>query len=160
MIWSLNDLFTNAVDYRTYRLEISSVHYDVSTARLINRYRKKLEVQMKTHTFGGQDPIEVLGLIARFKMAFHHNGVIESAAVWDFQFYLIWKVYALLQSRLHGNTMVVLAEQRKLLESCSEVVKFLLRTYATEEVIYEAVSDVTSFHQSSNMMEEVYSNHL
>ena len=48
-----NDLFTNAVDYRTYRLEIRSARYDVSTARLINNYRKKLEVEMKTHIFGG-----------------------------------------------------------------------------------------------------------
>ena len=37
---------------------------------------------------------------------------------------------------------------------------FLLRTYATDEVIYEAVGDVTSFRQSSNMTEEVYSNQL
>ena len=56
--------------------------------------------------------------------------------------------------------MVVDAEQRKLLETHVEVVNFLLRTYATDKVISEAVGDVTSFRQSWNMAEEVYSNQL
>ena len=115
---------------------------------------------MKTHTFSGQDPIAVLGFLARFKMACDHNGITEGAAVWCFQFYLTGQAHALLQSRLNGNTMAVDVEQRELLETYPEVVNFLLRTYATDEVIAEAVGDVTSFRQSSNMTEEVYSNHL
>ena len=160
MIRPLNDLFTKAVDYCTYPLEIRSARYDASTARRINHYRKKLDVQMKTHTFGGQDPITVLRFLARFKIACDHNGVSEGAAVWCFQFYLTGQAHALLQSRLHGNIMVVDAEQRELLQTYPEVVNFLLRTYLTDEVISEAVGDVTSFRQSSNMTEEVYSNHL
>ena len=66
----------------------------------------------------------------------------------------------MLQSRLNGNTLAVDAEQRELLETYAEVINFLLRTYATDEVIAEAVGDVTSFRQSSSMTEEVYSNHL
>ena len=87
VIRPLNDLFTKTVDYRTYRLESRSARYDASTARRINRYRKKLEVQMKTHTFGSQDPIAVLVFLARFKMACDHSGVSEGAAVWCFQFF-------------------------------------------------------------------------
>ena len=155
MIRPQNDLFSKAIDYRTYRLESRSARYDASTALRINRYRKKLDVQMKTHTFGGQDPIAVLGFLVRFKMACDHNGVSEGAAVWCFQIYLTGQAHALFQSRLHGNTMAVDAEQRELLETYAEVVKFLLRTYATDEVISEAVNDVTSFRQSSNMTEEV-----
>ena len=41
----------------------------------------------------------------------------------------------MLQSRLQGNTMAVDAEQRELLETYAEVVKFFLCTYATDEVI-------------------------
>ena len=145
MIRPLNDLFTKAVDYRTYRLESRSARYDASTARRINRYRKKLDVQMKTHTFRGQDPIAVLGFLARFKMACDHNGVSEGAAVWCFQFCLTGQAHELLQSRFHGNTMAVDAEQRELLEPYAEVVNVFLRTYATDEVISEAVGDVTSF---------------
>ena len=56
--------------------------------------------------------------------------------------------------------MEVDAEQRKRLETYPEVVNFVLRTYTSVEVISEAVEDVTSFRQSSNMTEEVYNNHL
>ena len=160
MIRPLNDLFTKAVDYPTYRLESRSARYDESTARRINCYRKKLEVQMKTHTFGGQDPIAVLGFLARFKMACGHNEVSDGAAVWCFQFYLTGQAHDFLQSRLHGNIVAVDAERREPLETYAEVVNFLLRTYATDEVISEAVGDVPSFRQSSNMTEEVHSNHL
>ena len=114
---------------------------------------------MKSHTFSGQDPITVLGFLARLNMACEHNGITEGAAVWCFQFYLTGKAHALLQSRLNGN-MAVDVERRELLRTYPQVVNFLLRTYATDEVISEAVGYVTSFCQSSNMTEEVYSNHL
>ena len=160
VIRPLNDLFIKAVDYRTYRLESRRTRHDARTAQRINCYRKRLYVQMKTHTFGGQDPIAVLGCLARFKMACDHIGVSEGAAIWCFQFYLTGQAHALLHSRLHGNDMAVDAEQRELHETYAEEVNFLLRTYATDEVISEGVGDVTSFRQSSNMTEEVYSNQL
>ena len=47
-----------------------------------------------------------------------------------------------------------------MLETYAEVVYVLLRTYATDEVTSEAVSDVTSFRQGSNMTEEMFSKHL
>ena len=56
--------------------------------------------------------------------------------------------------------MAVDAEQHELLETYAEIFNFLLRMYAMDEVISEAVSDVTSFCQSSNLTEEVYSNQL
>ena len=103
---------------------------------------------MKSHTFSDQDPIAVLGILARLKMACDHNGITEGAAVWCFQFYLTGQAQRLLQSRLNGNTMAVDVERRELLRTYPQVVNFLLRTYATDEVISEAVGDVTSFRQS------------
>ena len=160
VIRPLNDLYNKAVDYRTYRLESRSARYDASTARRINRYRKKLEVQMKTPSFRVQDPIAGLGFLARFKVACDPNRVSDGAAICCFQFYLTGQAQALLQSTIHGNTIAVDAEQCELLETYAEVVNFLLRTSATDEGISEAVGDVTSFRQSSNMTEEVYSNLL
>ena len=78
-------------------MESCSARYDSSAVRRINRYRKKLDVQIKTDTFGGQDPIVVLGFLGRFKMACEQNGVGEGAAVWCFQFYLTRQAQALLQ---------------------------------------------------------------
>ena len=115
---------------------------------------------MRSHTFSGQDPIAVLGFLARLKTACDHNGITEGAAVWCFQFYLTGQAHALLQSRLNGNTMAVDVKRRELLRTYPQVINFLLRTYATDEVTSEAVCDVTSSCQSSSMTEEVYSNHL
>ena len=145
MIRPFNDLFTKAVDYRTYWLGRRSARYDAINDRRFKRYQKKQDVQMKTHTFGGQDPIAFLSFLARFKMACGHNGINEGAVEWCFQFYLTGQAHVLIQSRINGNNMAVDAEQRVLLETYPEVDKFLLRTYAIDEVISKAVGDVTSF---------------
>lgn len=88
VIKPLNALFTKAVNYKAYRMERRSTRYNSEIALRISRIRKKLDVQMKSHTFSGQDPIAVLGFLARCKMACNHNGVSQGAAVWCFQFYL------------------------------------------------------------------------
>ena len=117
MIRPFNDLVNKAVDYCTYMSENRSACYDASTARRINSFRKKLDVQIKTHTFGGQDLSAVLEFLARFKMACNHNGVSEGPAVLCFQFYLTGPAHALPQLRLHGNTMAVDAQLREQLET-------------------------------------------
>ena len=160
MIRLLNGLFTRAVDHRTYRLENHRARYDTSTGGRILPFRTKLYVQMRTHTIGGQDPIAVLGFLARLNMSCDHSGVGEGAPVCVFPVYLTGQAHSLLQSRLNGNPMAVDAEQRDLLETYSEIVEFLLRTDSTDEVILEAVGDVTAFRQSSKMTEVMYSNHL
>ena len=84
----------------------------------------------------------------------------KSAAVWFFQLYFTGQAHALLQPSLYRITLAVDAEQRELLEPYAKVVNFLQRTYATDEVIFEAVGDVTSLSRSSSMTEDVYGNHL
>ena len=81
VIRPLNDLFTKAVNHKTYRLDRRSARDDSTVARQINRYSKKLDVQMRTYTFSGQDPIAVLGFLALLKVACDHNGITEGAAV-------------------------------------------------------------------------------
>ena len=110
--------------------------------------------------FSGQDLISMLGFFARFKMACEHNETAEGASVWCFPFFLTGQDRALRQSRLNLNTMAVDVERQQLLRTYPQVVNVLLRPYATDEVVSEAVGDVTSFHQISNMTEEVYSNSL
>lgn len=105
---------------------------DTGTARRINRYRKTLQVQIKTHTPGGQDAIAVLGFSARLQMACDNNGLTKGSAIWYFQFYLMGKVHASRQSLLHSSTLAVDLEQRELLETYLEPDNFMLRTYATD----------------------------
>ena len=160
VIRPLNDLFNKAVNYKTYLLERRGGRYDSKVARNINRYPNKLDVQMKYQTFSSQDPIALLGFLARLRIACDHNGITDGVAVWCFQLYLTGQAHALIQSRLIGNTMADDVERRELLRTYQQVVNVLLRTYATEEVISEATGGLNSFRQSSNMTEEVYSNHL
>ena len=115
---------------------------------------------MKSDTFSGQDPIAVLGFLARLKMACDHKGITERAAVWCFQFYLTGQAHALLQFRRNRNTMAVDVEPSEMFRTHPKVVKVFWHTFATNEVISEAVGDVTSFCQSSNMKGKVYSEQL
>ena len=80
--------------------------------------------------------------------------------MWCFQFYLAEQAHALLQSRLNANIMAADVERLELLRTYPQVVNFLLRTNATDEIISDAVGDVTSFRQSSSMAEMAYSNDL
>lgn len=65
MIKPINDFFKEALYYRAYRLEHRSSRYDAGTARLVNLDQKKLDLQMKTGTLSGRDPIAVMGFLAR-----------------------------------------------------------------------------------------------
>ncbi|CAN8074214.1 unnamed protein product [Agarophyton chilense] len=134
----LNELFTKVVEYRTYRLNDRSRKYKSKVARGIARYQKKFNVQMKEHSFSGADAISFLNFLQRFKTACNHNGLSERAALWCFQFYLTGSAHALIQSRLFGETGAVDVRRCKMLRTYSEVVNFLLTTYATDEVIADA----------------------
>lgn len=50
--------------------------------------------------------------------------------------------------------MAVDSKRSELLRTYKDVVKFLLQTYSTDEVIAEEYNDVLSFRQSSPMKEE------
>ena len=141
-------------------MERRYVRYESSAEPNINRYRKNPDVPMKSLIFSGQALIAVLGFLESVNIACDHNGITKGATLWCFQFYLTGQAHALLQSRINLNIMAVDLEQSEMLRTCPEVVNFLLRTYAADEVIYEAVGDLTSFCQSFNMTEEVYNNQI
>lgn len=53
---SVNTLFTEALDYRTYRLRKTSIRYDNAVPRKISKWAKMVEVQMKNRLFSAADP--------------------------------------------------------------------------------------------------------
>ena len=152
----LNELFRKAVSYKTYRLRNRNGSVDMDTIR-IDKLHRKLKVQMGSNTFDGSDPISVLGFLERFKTACNHNFVHEDAAIWLFQFFLEGQAHAMLQSRLVGSNMAVDAKHRELLTSYPQVVNFLIRNYATDEVIAEAYNEVIGCKQVATMNELRYS---
>ena len=149
----LNDLFTKAVDYRTYRLENRNAAYTSSVAQKITKQHKRLSFQMGDTTFSGDDPIAIIDFLQRFKIACDQNGFSEGAAMWLFQFYLKGQAATLLHSRMQGNTMAVEEDQTEMLRTYPEVVNYLLETYATDEVIQEAYAEVLSYRQRPSQPE-------
>lgn len=84
----LNDLFTKALDFNTYRLLKTSTRYTSDTAARITKLRKKLDIQMKNNSFSGSDPIALFSFLDRFKSAnFRQTSSMSEAAfadhLWD-----------------------------------------------------------------------------
>lgn len=55
VIESLNDLSTNAVDYRNYRFASKSFRFDFGVTSKTHQMLERSDVQMKTHIFSGKD---------------------------------------------------------------------------------------------------------
>ena len=83
-----NDIFSRAVDYRSYRLLNRKQEYTERIQRSMGKYEKRMKVQMAHHRFNGKDPITVLDFLARFKDSCDRNNISEAAAVWCFQYFL------------------------------------------------------------------------
>ena len=126
----------------------------------MGKIERKLTVQMKDHAFSGDDPITVLGFLARYKDACDKNEISEGAALWAVQFFLKGQAGALVKSRLAGQTMAMDSERGELLTCYKELVNFLLHTYATDDVMAETVADVEGLKQSTSMTETGFSDEL
>ena len=152
----LNYLFKKFMDYRRYRLHNRSGRYNAKVASMVSRAGKRMALQMKGVTFSGDDPIAVLNFLSRFTAACNQNGVHEGAALWCFQFFMTGTALAKEQTRIVGESGVADARRDEVLSSYPEVVNYLLRTYATNEVYAE----VANFLQSSGMSETEYGDRL
>lgn len=115
---------------------------------------------MKPNIFRGTDPIAILELLARITTERDHRGGSEKAAVWCFQLYLANQAHALLLSPLSRNTMAVDAGPFEMLRTYLEVVYFLLRKHAADEVVADAHTNVAPFLQGFSVTKELYSSHL
>ena len=120
-----------------------------------------MDIQLRGINFNGSDPVSIINFLSTFQTACNTNGVHEGAAMWIFQFFLKDAAKALVKSR----TTATKKKRRKSssadrLTSYSEVVHFLLKTYATDEVLAEAYADVQNYAQPSGMSEIDYSRRL
>ena len=108
---------------------------------------------MKGAFFSGYDPISVLGFLARFKAACDRNGLHDSAAMWCFTIFMTGLALTRTQGRLLRESRVSDRRRKETLTSYPEVVNYLLRTCATDEVKVEAYLDVANYIPSSGMSE-------
>lgn len=119
----------------------------------MTKARKLMSLQMKGASLSGDDLIMVLRFLSRFRGAYDQKILHEGAALWFFQFFLTGSALARVQSRLSGESGAVDEHRDELLSSYPEVVNYMLRTYATDDIIAEAYSEVTTYIQNSRMSE-------
>lgn len=72
-------------------------------------------------------------------------------------FYMEEQAESLLLTRLTKSSMTVDPKRSEMLGTYGDMVNFLLRTYAMNEIIAKAYNDPANFRQSSAMTAETYS---
>lgn len=77
-----------ALDYSTYRLADQSPHCDDEIARKVSKLAKEVEFQLKSQKCEGYNPISILSFLQPFQMALDTIGIHESAAMWQFHFFI------------------------------------------------------------------------
>ena len=150
--------YDELVDYRTYRLMDRSDIFNSDAAKRISKTARRIQAADKTLKFSGKKPLRILEFLWKFKFACDTNGVHEGMAIWLFQYFLDGSVHSAVTSRLRANVRGY--HRRNTAEALSTypaVVNYLLRQYATDDVISEGHLDLTTFRQSSGMLEEDYS---
>ena len=150
--------YRELVDYRTYRLMDRSTTFDSSAAKRISKVYRRMQAADRTLKFNGKVPLKILEFLWKFKFACDRNGVHEGIAVWLFQYFLDGRVHTAVKSRLSANIHGYhRRNEADALRTFPAVVNFLLRQYARDDVILEAHLDLTTFRQSSGMLEEDFS---
>lgn len=102
---------------------------------------------MKPHIFNGTDPITILNFLQVFKTACNTNGLHEGAATCMFQFYLKEPVRALLSARIRTTSRDKSSRQGKL-STYFQLVPYLFKAYATDDVIAEAEAELRKIVQA------------
>ena len=157
-----NDLYVQACDFRTYRLENKNSRYNKQDSKNVKRFLKDLNVQLRNQHFNGSNPIQVLTFLREFRDACNTNGVHEGAARWLFQFFLDGTAKANLArgSARTGRALSSARSGSKDGMTYCQAVQYLLRVYATDDAIATAHMDISQFKIASNSNELKYAQEL
>ena len=147
-------MFKKAVYFKTYRLHNRSLQYDSSVTKKLSKIRKRMEPEMRPHLFDGSDPITIIPFLEAFRDSCNVNGVHEGAALWLVGYFLRGSAKSKVTARTTSNNAKKKIGNR-LLTYC-QAIDFLLRTYATDDIIARAVDDLKSYKQDSTTSEMAY----
>lgn len=129
-----------------YLLNDKSTCFDSKVPCHVSKMAKRMEVQLKSHILEPMNQISILRFLPAFQTACDANGVHEGAAMWLFHYIDKKTTKAALSART--TTKV---DKRKYkggqLAPYPKVVNYLLKTYATDEVIAETDTGINQFRQ-------------
>ena len=141
------------MSYRYYRLfNMTAARTQDSTTRL-HRSLKNLKLTMQDHKFFGEDPILIFDFLGRTVEEADTLGMNEAQLVTCLP-HLLTKTaaqqYRSIASRSGAGGLT----------KWPEAVQYLLRTYATDREIQEAVEELESLRQSSNEDEDAFASRV
>lgn len=100
---------------------------------------------MKTSLFKPSRPISVLSVLDKLKTACDNNSIHKDAATWLFPHFVTEPAKAALPHRMTADKRN--HQQGDKLTTYCQVINYLLETFATDNIIAEAESDITSFEK-------------
>lgn len=150
--------YLHALNFRTYRLVRRSQTYTDRDAQLFPGWRRKMVQEMEPHTFNGDYSIRILDFLDAFSRACDSMGVHEGAAVFLFVHFMDDNPKEDLKSRVKSM------KRRKnvfshLLSYC-EIVNYLLETYADDQTISRAHTEVIRLQQLRGQNPMKFRNHI
>lgn len=101
----------------------------------VTKLVKRLEVLKRSGHFDSFDPIWILSFLSAFKLACDTKGSHKRAAMWFLHCFMKKLAAAALNTRISLPSMLYKCYKGGTLSSCKEVVKYLLETSSTDEVI-------------------------
>lgn len=146
---------TAALELRNYRLQKQSQTYNSHIPRKIARWASKKADQMKAALFKRTDPSSVLCFLKNIKTACGSKSFHENAAMWLFPHIIGEPIKAALSNRVTDDERNRQHNEKP--TTYCQVVRYLLETYATDDVIAEAKSEITTFKQPASMTTVWYS---
>lgn len=141
--------FTEAVDYRAYILLLTSSLYDLHVEGRTGNWKNSLHVAMKSRNFNASDLATMLTFLQTFKRECDIIPSHESAAVLLLPSYPREPTSTTFQSRINFQG----SKDPRSLRTYCQVINQLMGTYASDDIVSIAESDVTRCAQTYHMAE-------
>ena len=157
VIRPLNDHFTRALSYKTYRLRKKDNSYNDEIAQGLSKTARKLKHVMTVPLFDGVDSIAVLAFLKNYKFACDETGVSEGAALPLMKYFMAGEAKDTMLSYVGRGTGFADTEPGvDAINSYPEAVQWLLITYARESVLQVAYREVATMTQRQGDSENEY----
>lgn len=146
----VNTHLTKADSFNMYRLDMQSQKYKTGISGKIVKRAKQMDVQMKSTNFKHSIPNAIRYVLENLKKACDSYGIREGATMGHFQLFTKQPAKVAWARRTCARKKDDPQREWKM-ATYSQVINYLLATYATDYVIAEVGSEITSFKHPEGM---------
>ena len=141
--------YDRLLSYRYYRLQKTNANRSNASTTRLHKTLKNLELTMKEHKFSGEDPILVFDFLSRLVEEADTNGMSEGQLI-------VCLPHLLTKTAAHQYRAASNSSRSSGVRYWPEAVQYLLRTYATETAIREALDQLDRIRQSPTEDEHAF----